>query len=74
VEITGISGNHQRVKPNINWGISLENEVARVEKQLIEQALLETGGVKSKAAKLLGTTRRIINYKMQKYGIRDSGD
>ncbi|GAN31850.1 MAG: sigma-54-dependent Fis family transcriptional regulator [Candidatus Brocadia sp. AMX2] len=73
-EITGISGNLQRVKPNINWRISLEDEVGRVEKHLIEQALQKSGGVKSKAAKLLGTTRRIINYKMQKYGISDSGN
>jgi len=72
LEITGISSNFQRVNPNTNWRISLEDEVARIEKKLIEQALQESGGVKSKAAKLLGTTRRIINYKMQKYGITDS--
>lgn len=74
MEITGISGNLQRVKSNANRQISLEDEVARVEKQLIEQALQESGGVKSKAAKLLGTTRRIINYKMLKYGIADTGN
>ncbi|NUO08655.1 MAG: sigma-54-dependent Fis family transcriptional regulator [Candidatus Brocadia sp.] len=74
VEITGISDNLQRVKPNIPCEISLEREVSRVEKQLIEQALQESGGVKSKAAKILGTTRRIINYKMRKYGIPDSGN
>lgn len=71
-EITGISVNLQKVKPPIQGKTTLEDEVGRVEKQLIEQALKESGGVKSKAAKLLGTTRRIINYKMQKYGIRDS--
>lgn len=72
-EITGISsGNLQRLKSDKNRRISIEDEVAQVEKQLIEQALQESGGVKSKAAKLLGTTRRIINYKMQKYGITDS--
>lgn len=75
IEITGISScNLQRATSNKNWRISLEDEVAHVEKQLIEQALQESGGVKSKAAKLLGTTRRIINYKMQKYGITDSGN
>ncbi len=74
VEITGVSCNLKRVKPDINLRISLEDEVARVEKQFIEQALYESKGVKSKAAKLLGTTRRIINYKMQKYGITDSGN
>ncbi len=74
VEITSVSGSLQRMKPNIYRRNSLEDEVARIEKQLIEQALHETRGVKSKAAKLLGTTRRIINYKMQKYGIKDTGN
>lgn len=75
VEITGISSrNLQWVKSGKNWQMCLEDEVARVEKKLIEQAIQQSGGVKSKAAKLLGTTRRIINYKMQKYGITDIGD
>ena len=51
--------------------ISLEDEVRRVEKQLIEQTLQTVGGVKSKAARLLGTTRSVIYYKMQKYHIPD---
>ncbi|TVM00667.1 MAG: Fis family transcriptional regulator [Candidatus Brocadia sp. WS118] len=75
IEITGIpSRNLQQMKSDKNWQTSLEDEVARVEKQLIEQAMQQSGGVKSKAAKLLGTTRRIINYKMQKYGITDTGN
>lgn len=75
VEITGISSqNLQWVKSGKNWQMCLEDEVARVEKKLIEQAIQQSGGVKSKAAKLLGTTRRIINYKMQKYGITDIGN
>lgn len=54
--------------------ISLEDEGGRVEKQLIEHALQTVGGVKSKAAKLLGTTRSVIHYKMQKYHIPDFSD
>lgn len=46
--------------------ISLEDELGSVEKQLIEQALQTVVGVKSKTAKLLGTTRNVIHYKMQK--------
>ncbi|KKO19255.1 MAG: Fis family transcriptional regulator [Candidatus Brocadia sp.] len=73
VEITGVSSlNLQQVKSDKTGLISLEDEVARVEKRLIEQAIQQSGGVKSKAAKLLGTTRRIFNYKMQKYGITDT--
>ena len=46
--------------------ISLEDELGRVEKQLIEHALQTVVCVKSKTAKLLGTTRSVIHYKMQK--------
>lgn len=73
IEITNISPRKlQQMELDKNGKISLEDEVARVEKQLIEQAIQQSGGVKSKAAKLLGTTRRIINYKIMKYGITNS--
>jgi Nif-specific regulatory protein len=42
------------------------------ERALIVDALKETNGNQSKAAKLLGTTKRIIQYKVQKLGI-DAG-
>lgn len=66
-EITNTSFSLQRTKSRLNEQVSLEEEVAQIEKQLIKQALEETGGVKSKAAELLGTTRRILNYKMKKH-------
>lgn len=69
VEITGISFSLQRMKSGSNGQTSLEEEIARVEKRLIERALQEAGSVKSRAAELLGTTRRILDYKMQKHGI-----
>ena len=36
---------------------------------MIIDALKETRGNQSKAAKLLGTTKRITQYKIQKFGI-----
>jgi len=39
------------------------------EKELIIEALKVTNGNRTKAAKYLGTTIRIINYKIKKYGI-----
>ena len=48
---------------------SFKKRVAEFEKELILEALKETKGNQSKAAKLLGTTLRIINYKIQKYAI-----
>ncbi len=52
--------------------LSFRERVGELEKELITNALGETGGVQTKAAKLLGTSRRIIRYKMGKYGIKSS--
>ncbi len=46
-------------------GITLE----RVEKLLIEQALLRFGGNQTKAAECLGMSRDTIRYRMKKFGI-----
>jgi transcriptional regulator with GAF, ATPase, and Fis domain len=43
-----------------------------LERDLIEQALATCGGVQTQAARLLGTTRRILRYKMKKLGIGES--
>ena len=49
--------------------ISLADSVAAYEKDLIQDALKTTRGNRVKAAKLLGSTDRIINYKVKKYEI-----
>jgi len=49
--------------------LSLKERVAHLEKELVLNALEETGWVQTKAAKLLGISRRIIRYKMEKYGV-----
>lgn len=43
--------------------------VSEYEKSLIERALRATRGNRSRAAKLLQTTERIIGYRVQQYGI-----
>jgi transcriptional regulator with GAF, ATPase, and Fis domain len=48
---------------------SLEARVGAYEKSLIIEALKRTGGNQTKAAHLLGTTKRIIQYKVKKYNI-----
>jgi two-component system response regulator AtoC len=50
--------------------LSLKERVGELEKELITDALKETDWVQTKAAKLLGISRRIIRYKMEKYGIQ----
>jgi len=52
-------------------GLPLEEAVNRLEKYLIGKALERTGGVQSHAADLLGTTRRILKYKMDQLKIED---
>ncbi len=47
----------------------LKNVVESQERNLIINALKETRGNQSKAARLLGSTKRITQYKIQKFGI-----
>src|SRR5215510_549114 len=49
--------------------LSLGDAVAAYEKDIVLDALKTTRGNRAKAARLLGTTERIINYKVRKYGI-----
>ncbi len=45
---------------------SLTKAVEAFERKLVEQALVEANGVQTRAAELLGTTRRILKYRMDK--------
>lgn len=47
----------------------LEALVSAFERDLITDALKDVRGNQSQAARLLGTTKRIIQYKVEKYGI-----
>ena len=49
--------------------VSLKDAVAAYEKDLIQDALKTTRGNRAKAARLLDTTERIVNYKVGIYGI-----
>lgn len=50
-------------------GDSLTDEVRRLEIRKIKKALIENNGIKSKAAKALGITERMLSYKMKTYGL-----
>jgi two-component system response regulator PilR (NtrC family) len=56
-----------------NGPIHLDEVLAEVEKQYLKHALEFTGGVKKKAADLLGMTFRSIRYRLGKLGM-DSND
>jgi Nif-specific regulatory protein len=49
--------------------VSLGDAVAGFEKDLIQDALKTTRGNRAKAARLLDTTERVLNYKVRKYGV-----
>jgi Nif-specific regulatory protein len=49
--------------------VSLNDSVSAFEKDLIADALKTTRGNRAKAARLLDTTERVLNYKVRKYGV-----
>ena len=49
--------------------LSLDEAIASYEKDLVQDALKTTRGNRAKAARLLSTTERILNYKVRKYAI-----
>jgi Nif-specific regulatory protein len=51
---------------------NLKGRVDAYERALVIQALKTTKGNQSQAAKILGTSQRIVNYKIQKYEIDTS--
>ena len=53
-------------------GMSLEDCVNAYERELVLNALRQANGVQTRAAELLGTTRRILKYRMDKLNIQDT--
>ena len=51
-------------------GLPLEEATGRLERYLIERALDQCAHVQARAAEILGTTRRILKYKMDQFGIK----
>jgi Nif-specific regulatory protein len=49
--------------------VTLEDAMAAFEKDTIQDALKSARGNRAKAARLLGTTARIFNYKVRRHGI-----
>jgi two-component system response regulator PilR (NtrC family) len=55
-------------------GLSLDQYLADVEKEMLSQAMEKAQGVKQKAAKILGISFRSIRYRLSKYGLADDDD
>jgi transcriptional regulator with PAS, ATPase and Fis domain len=54
--------------------VDLERDLAEYEKAILLRALDQAGGVKKRAAELLGINYRSLRHRLQKYGLGDSGD
>ncbi len=61
-------------RPITNKNDNLKETVDSYERNLIEQALQEFSGNKNKAAKKLNLTRQSLQYKIEKYGIKNESD
>jgi two-component system response regulator PilR (NtrC family) len=55
-------------------GLDLEKIIGQIEKELLIKAIHRSGGVKKKAAKLLGISFRSMRYRVDKYGLGGPGD
>ncbi|HVO24983.1 MAG TPA: sigma 54-interacting transcriptional regulator [Candidatus Margulisiibacteriota bacterium] len=53
-------------------GENLDDNLAAYEKSILQRALTEAGGVKKRAAELLGINYRSFRHRLQKYGLNDS--
>jgi Nif-specific regulatory protein len=58
-----------QIKDSLTGEDLLKSNIADFEKHIIVSALKRTGGNQRKAARQLGTTVRILRYRVQKYNI-----
>ncbi len=54
--------------------VDLEADLAAYEKAILLRALDQAGGVKKRAAELLGINYRSLRHRLQKYGLSDASD
>jgi two-component system, NtrC family, response regulator PilR len=55
-------------------GLDLDAYLADIERRILLQALVRTGGVRKQAAALLKTTFRSLRYRLAKYGLHEGTD
>ena len=58
-----------KIEIHSDQGIDLEKLTADFERTLLTKALQQTGGIKKRAAKLLGISFRSMRYRVDKYGL-----
>ncbi len=71
-ELTKLTGN-ELYSPGLQISdkVSLPERLDRIEKEIIKNVLQETGGNVTRAARKLGIRRQSLQYRLDKYNIRD---
>lgn len=59
------------IDDSIDFPVNLDQILAALEQKYLEAALLKTGGVKKKAAELLGINFRSLRYRLAKFGMNE---
>lgn len=57
------------IDENLDFPVKLDDMLADIERRYLEVALLQSKGIKKKAAALLGINFRSFRYRLQKFGI-----
>ena len=60
--------------PLLADGLSLDDQLAAYEKEMLLTALDRAGGVRKRAAELLGIKYRSLRHRLSKYGLGDDDD
>jgi transcriptional regulator with PAS, ATPase and Fis domain len=60
--------------PAAGGTVDLDRDLAEYEKAILLRALDQAGGVKKRAAELLGINYRSLRHRLQKYGLADASD
>ncbi len=55
-------------------GFSLDRYLSDMEQRILLKALDQTGGIRTKAADIVGMTFRSFRYRLAKYGLSESVD
>lgn len=62
------------IDESIEFPVDLERILESLERRYLERALEQSGGMKKKAAQLLGINFRSFRYRLQKFGMHDGAE
>jgi two-component system, NtrC family, response regulator PilR len=75
-DLTGARNEAQAPATPVEWmeagSSNLDTELETIEKRLLEEALRRAGGVRKRAAEILGINYRSLRHRLSKYGFGDA--